>query len=376
MQADRTGSLIDRPPAGAPLRALVSLVTFWFLFRLVTHALTASVEAHPDETARVRPISLPTAAQQKWRHVGGGAAPAPRLVLSSLKNPAPPAPPFAIATIKEVGGSKPKRRWIETAFDLGEADRANAGQGIASSASGYPTVSSSRLSGLHQLASGHRISGYFWLFSRASTGASPDRIAGPASPPFAGQYGGSQAGLILSYQLTDWQGGPVEIYGRAAAPLSPIAEPDLAAGVRLRPVQGLPVAVHAEKRIAIGASTNSGVALFAAGGTGPERLLGSFRLEAYGQAGYVLGEQDTHFFDGSVVVDRPLLVRRDRVLAIAAGAWTGGQQGAARLDVGPRLDMRLPIAGQAMRISADWRIRIAGDAAPASGPAITLSSGF
>jgi len=36
----------------------------------------------------------------------------------------------------------------------------------------------------------------------------------------------------------------------------------------------------------------------------------------------------------------------------------------------------LVIARTNLRLSADWRIRIAGDAAPASGPAMTLSTSF
>ena len=52
------------------------------------------------------------------------------------------------------------------------------------------------------------------------------------------------------------------------------------------------------------------------------------------------------------------------------------QPGAARVDVGPRLTLRLPEVGQGSRIALDWRQRIAGDARPASGLALTLASDF
>jgi hypothetical protein len=36
----------------------------------------------------------------------------------------------------------------------------------------------------------------------------------------------------------------------------------------------------------------------------------------------------------------------------------------------------LPIGRTAIRASAEWRFRVAGDAAPDSGPAVTLSTDF
>ena len=61
---------------------------------------------------------------------------------------------------------------------------------------------------------------------------------------------------------------------------------------------------------------------------------------------------------------------------LGVGAWGAAQPGAARLDAGPGLAYRLPLRGANVRIEADWRFRLAGDAAPGSGPALTLATDF
>ena len=63
-------------------------------------------------------------------------------------------------------------------------------------------------------------------------------------------------------------------------------------------------------------------------------------------------------------------------LSLGASISGGAQPGVSRLDVGPELRLRLPFAPDRMRLSAEWRQRIAGDASPPSGPAITLIAAF
>ncbi|MBS0285465.1 MAG: hypothetical protein JSS15_13700, partial [Proteobacteria bacterium] len=57
------------------------------------------------------------------------------------------------------------------------------------------------------------------------------------------------------------------------------------------------------------------------------------------------------------------------------GAWGGAQRGAARLDVGPAAGVAVP-AAMPLRISLEWRQRIAGDARPGSGPALSIGADF
>jgi hypothetical protein len=58
------------------------------------------------------------------------------------------------------------------------------------------------------------------------------------------------------------------------------------------------------------------------------------------------------------------------------GVWAAAQPGVRRLDIGPRLSAKIPLNNGGMRVSADYRFRIGGNANPQSGPSISLSHFF
>jgi hypothetical protein len=106
-------------------------------------------------------------------------------------------------------------------------------------------------------------------------------------------------------------------------------------------------------------------------GGGGRALPHGLRLDAYGQAGIVgTGARDL-FVDGAVRLSAPV-----GPLAVGIGARGAAQPGAARLDAGPSLAYRVPLRGATVRIEAEWRLRVAGAAAPGSGPALTLATDF
>jgi hypothetical protein len=100
-------------------------------------------------------------------------------------------------------------------------------------------------------------------------------------------------------------------------------------------------------------------------------LPGGLRGEAYGQAGIVGARSRDLFVDGSARATIPV-----GPVEIGGGAWGAAQPGLARLDAGPSASYRLPVRGANLRVQADWRFRIAGDAAPGSGPALTVAADF
>jgi hypothetical protein len=55
------------------------------------------------------------------------------------------------------------------------------------------------------------------------------------------------------------------------------------------------------------------------------------------------------------------------------GVWGGAQPGIYRLDAGPRVTMKVR---NSLKVHVDWRQRLAGNAQPGSGPAITLAGDF
>lgn len=207
-----------------------------------------------------------------------------------------------------------------------------------------------------------------WLYLRDGDGAASEGIAA------ASQLGGSQAGLRLGYGFGD--SGRTRAYGRATMAVRRPQQREIALGLAFAPLARIPLDVAVEHRLALGREGRTALAAMIGGGVGDVALPAGFRLDAYGQAGVVGARRRDGFVDGAVVVDRrlgPGETAPFRLGALAAGAV---QPGAARVDVGPRLTLRLPKVGEGSRIALDWRQRIAGDARPESGVALTLASDF
>lgn len=189
-----------------------------------------------------------------------------------------------------------------------------------------------------------------------------------------GLLGGSQAGARLTYRLNEDAGRPLSLSLRLYAPLDQPEAAEIALGAEWQPLRDLPLRLLAERRQAIGRDGRSAFSALVHGGVSEAPVAGPIRLDAYGQAGIVGLRSGDLFADGSVQLSLPL-DGRDRVRA-GAGAWGAIQPGAARLDLGPQLTFRLPARAANARLAAGWRFRVAGDAEPASGPALSVSTAF
>lgn len=210
-----------------------------------------------------------------------------------------------------------------------------------------------------------------WLLVRRGGGAAPAGGFAPAT------YGASQAGGVLRYRLAPGPHRPAA-YARASAALNGSREREGALGLSARPLAGLPLVAAVEGRVySRPGATRLRPAGFVYTELPPLRLPAGLRGELYGQAGYVGGDFATAFADGQLRVERRILRLKRGELRAGGGVWGGAQKGASRLDVGPSVTWALPIGGSAgARLAIDWRWRVGGDAAPASGPAMTLSAGF
>jgi hypothetical protein len=92
-------------------------------------------------------------------------------------------------------------------------------------------------------------------------------------------------------------------------------------------------------------------------------------LDGYVQGGVVgLNHRDL-FVDGGATLTRPIW----RKFSGGIGLWGAAQPGLYRLDAGPRLTMDM---GRGIKVHADYRQRLVGNAAPPSGPALTLAADF
>lgn len=202
-------------------------------------------------------------------------------------------------------------------------------------------------------------SGSAWLIARGG--------AGLGAGPQGGQLGGSQAGARIAYHVAD----RIALIGRVAAPLQgPGSEAALGFEWRVAPQ----LRVVTEQRIAIDGA-GGGPAFGVVGGIGPTALRG-FRLEAYGQAGVIGRDRGIYYADGAARIEAPVVRRGKVTMGVGVGAWGAAQTGAERLDLGPTLGLKLPMGSRSARLTLDWRARVAGGAAPGSGPALAIGTDF
>ncbi|MFM5922754.1 MAG: hypothetical protein ACKOPG_01025 [Novosphingobium sp.] len=217
-----------------------------------------------------------------------------------------------------------------------------------------------------------------WMLWRP--GGNGDNLPGAGLPGAnlpSGAYGASQAGMVVRYRLAPSSPLRPALYLRASTGLHYPRGEELAAGIALRPVPRIPVAAMAEARVTRTPSGNIvRPALAVVSELAPVALPFALRAEVYGQAGWVGGKDHTPFIDGQARIERPLARAGTVELRVGAGAWGGAQRGTGRLDVGPTATLDVPLGPVGSRVSADYRFRLVGNAAPGSGPAVTLSAGF
>lgn len=193
------------------------------------------------------------------------------------------------------------------------------------------------------------------------------REPGGAALAANGVLGGSQGGARILWRFDPRLAASI----RTSAPIGGVQRTaELAAGVRWQPFARIPVALTAERRQSFGRDPGrSAFALFAEGGVYERPIVAGFNLDAYLQGGVVGFRDRAYFVDGSATLTRPLW----RQFSGGVGLWGGTQPGLSRIDAGPRLSMRV---GGKMRVHLDYRQRLAGTAAPGSGPVVTIAGDF
>ena len=204
----------------------------------------------------------------------------------------------------------------------------------------------------------------------------------PITQTRAPVYGASQIAANLQYRVSPGSPQDPRAYLRAYRALVADGETELAAGFSARPVGQVPLRLAAELRVTEnGFGTEARPAASVTSEVPPVGLPLDFTLEAYGSAGYVGGKADTYFAEGQVAVTREVARLEDGAnpparLSVGAASWAGAQRDTQRVDMGPTVRLDLAVGEVPARISLDWREQVAGDAAPGSGVAATLSTRF
>lgn len=205
-----------------------------------------------------------------------------------------------------------------------------------------------------------------WLLRRGGS------LSVPGAVP-AGRLGGSQAGIRIDYGLAPSAALRPTAYARVTSALDSPTAPEGAVGLSLQPVRALPIRFALERRVALGKGGRNATTFMAVGGFGPRPVAGGLEAEGYAQAGMVGLQRRDFFVDGKLSLLAPVAASPLRIGASMSG---GAQPGAERLDLGPEVQLRLPLPHAHARLSLEWRERIAGRAAPSSGLALTLASDF
>jgi hypothetical protein len=193
--------------------------------------------------------------------------------------------------------------------------------------------------------------------------------ATPGLPSLAGTgtLGGSQAGARLLYRFNPHLAASL----RTSAPINSRRGGEAALGIRYQPFASIPVAITAERRKAFGqyGAGRNAFAAFVEGGLYGRSMPLNSSLDAYLQAGIVGAKSRDWFVDGQAAVTRPVW----RNISAGVGIWGGAQPGLSRLDVGPRLSLRM---ARGIRVHADYRHKLVGNALPGSGGVVTIAGDF
>ena len=383
---------------GQPLLALILLMTSWIGARAAMWEDPVVTTAAPSQSAagpasrqsapapavrRSAPATAPASAGPAARPPGQAVprfdAPLPQGAVPQLPEPQfspPPASPPGTAAPAAAPPLSPRVAAGHQQLWLGAMALMPVEQG------GAAEVAPARLPRSGQAAAAadvqQRWSGDSWLLLRAgSNGFNAPGSGLPGVYVPLGFYGGSQAGAVLRYRLAVTSPYRPSLYLRGSSGLEYPRGEELALGLSLRPVPRLPVALLLEGRVT---RTVSGEIVRPAAALvselPPVRLPLGTRGEVYVQAGYVGGRDGTAFIDGQARIERPLVQAGGFQLRAGGGAWGGAQRGANRVDVGPTATLAVPIGPAGARLSADYRFRVVGNAAPGSGPVLTLSAGF
>ena len=384
---------------GQPLIALVLVMVSWVGARaaLWDNPLIAPSSAHavPPLTTHATPNSPPHKLQPPALSVPAQphrAVPVPldRPMLIAPAAPlAPPdtAPPLPIAAGDTRAQTKPSAAPLSPSVAAGHQQLWLAGMNLLAAEPAValaqpglvrPMVPAAAQAAQATNAGQSRWSVDGWLLLRPGGNAFNAPGAGlPGTVVPAGFYGGSQSGLILRYFLLPGSRLSPALYVRGSSGIERPRGEELAAGFSLRPIPGLPVRLLAEGRVT--RTTNGTIVRPAAALISelpPARLPLGLRAEAYVQAGYVGGRSATAFVDGQARFEHPLARVGGAELRAGGGVWGGAQRGASRLDIGPTATLSFRLGPVGTRVSADYRWRAAGNAAPDSGPVLTLSAGF
>ncbi len=192
-----------------------------------------------------------------------------------------------------------------------------------------------------------------------------------------GQLGASQAGVRIQQPLIRSSARTlIALNLRVSAPLDQRLGREAGLGLATRPIKQVPIELIFERRVALDRGGRNAAAVIAAGGFDDMPIIKKVSMSGYAQTGMVGFARNDGFIDGALRVERSLLNHSRTGLRLGAGLWGAAQPDIARIDVGPILAVKQRLGAANLRISAEYRWRLVGQARPASGPALSIGTDF
>jgi hypothetical protein len=291
-------------------------------------------------------LSVPTPPSQPAPPAPAATSSAPRPVPPA--GPPPPDPAFTLANAAYDRLRAGQRRQAAALFDAALALQPGNGQWRADRAA---------------LGRRWQMGGFALLRDGGPLPNQPGSgLPGAAASPV---LGGGQLGGSIAYVIDPYARRPLALVARANVAADPQGvrgeTAQLAVGLRQALLPGVSLSV--ERLIPLGAATQGAFTARLAAGASWQRL------DAYGEAGVL----DTgQVYAGGQARARVL---RFGPATLNTATWASVQTGSPdvwRVDVGPQISAKV----KGIRIEADWRQRVGGNAAPGSGPVLTVSAGF
>jgi hypothetical protein len=202
---------------------------------------------------------------------------------------------------------------------------------------------------------------------------------GPSQGALAtnGQIGGSQSGVRARLPIANvGERTLLNLSSRLSLPLADSRGAEASLGASLAISGKIPIEFIVERRIPIDNSAKQSWSLTAVSGINAVQLPQNLQIDGYLQTGIVGAQKRRPFVGGNIVVSRAADLNRPDRMRLGIGLWGDAQSGLSRIDVGPEISFNTKSAGLPMRISAQWRFRVAGHANPSSGPAVVIGGDF
>lgn len=348
-------------------QSVVAVLAVWIVGRSLTMALTA-VEAEVPRSSAPERSAAEDPTEALLTTTSSPAADAQPNETTALSVPrALPVQPSKAGPEVPKGYDADKLRRPSIASSEGAAQ---AGVASVSPGFGVGPVSSSPASAGDRFSLTHGWSASGWTLyrpgSRSASGLATN-----------GQLGGSQTGVRVRKIVVDL-GANISLGGslRASSSFGRDAQREVAVGGSLRMERRMPVEIIAERRIALDGGARDRFVLLAASGIDDVKLPAKGLLSGYVQVGVAGVKSRDGFVDGAVRVERRLTEGQGYEVRAGANLSGAAQPGLSRVDVGPSVMLKLQSPAPPVRVSAEWRQRVAGNASPASGPAITVGVDF